>query len=90
MKRLSALMGATALVACGSAALADGHEGERGRDGQRQHYLLAGAHRSLNPYPVGRHKRRRKRLDGDRIPLARYDENRQHACRGWSTEIPDR
>ncbi|MCF2870262.1 peptide ABC transporter substrate-binding protein [Octadecabacter sp. G9-8] len=52
MKKLSALMGATALVACGTAAIADGHEGERGRDGQLN-IIYWQAPSTLNPYLSG-------------------------------------
>lgn len=52
MKKLSTLMGATALVACGTAALADGHEGERGRDGQLN-IIYWQAPSTMNPYLSG-------------------------------------
>jgi peptide/nickel transport system substrate-binding protein len=52
MQKLTALMGATALVACGTAALADGHEGERGRDGQLN-IIYWQAPSTLNPYLSG-------------------------------------
>ncbi|MBT8411673.1 MAG: peptide ABC transporter substrate-binding protein [Octadecabacter sp.] len=52
MKRLSTLMGATALVACGTAAFAEGHEGERGRDGQLN-IIYWQAPSTMNPYLSG-------------------------------------
>lgn len=52
MKKLSALMGATALVACGTAAFADGHEGERGRDGQLN-IIYWQAPSTMNPFLSG-------------------------------------
>ena len=52
MKRLSTLMGATALVACGTAAFADAHEGERGRDGQLN-IIYWQAPSTMNPYLSG-------------------------------------
>ncbi|WP_296417193.1 peptide ABC transporter substrate-binding protein [Pseudooctadecabacter sp.] len=52
MKLTTALMGATALVAFGSTAIADGHEGERGRDGQLN-IIYWQAPSTLNPYLSG-------------------------------------
>jgi peptide/nickel transport system substrate-binding protein len=45
-------MGATALVACGTAAFADAHEGERGRDGQLN-IIYWQAPSTMNPYLSG-------------------------------------
>lgn len=52
MKLRSALMGATAAVAFAPMAFADGHEGERGRDGQLN-IIYWQAPSTLNPYLSG-------------------------------------
>ena len=73
MKLMTALLGASALCAFGSTALADGHEGERGRDGEVK-IIYWQAPSILNPYLSGG----TKDIEAASLviePLARYDEN---------------
>ncbi len=71
MKLKSALMGAAACMAWAPMAIADGHEGERGRDGEVK-VIYWQAPSMLNPYLSGG----TKELEAASLmlePLARYD-----------------
>ena len=71
MKLMTALFGATAICAAASMAVADGHEGERGRDGEVK-IIYWQAPSILNPYLSGG----TKELEAASLfiePLARYD-----------------
>ena len=71
MKLITALLGASALCAMTSAAMAASHEGERGRDGEVR-IIYWQAPSILNPYLSGG----TKELEAASLfiePLARYD-----------------
>ncbi len=73
MRLVTALLGATAFCAVSTAALAEGHEGERGRDGEVK-IIYWQAPSILNPYLSGG----TKDIEAASLviePLARYDEN---------------
>ena len=73
MKYTTALLGAVSVLAMGSMALADGHEGERGRDGQ-VNIIYWQAPSILNPFLSGG----TKDVESASLviePLARYNEN---------------
>ncbi len=73
MKLMTALLGASALCAMSTAAVADGHEGERGRDGEVR-IIYWQAPSILNPFLSGG----TKDIEAASLvlePLARYDEN---------------
>ncbi len=72
MKLMTALLGASALCAMSTAAVAEGHEGERGRDGDVK-IIYWQAPSILNPYLSGG----TKDIESASMilePLARYDE----------------
>ena len=73
MKLMTALLGATAAVTLGAPAFADGHEGERGRDGEVK-IIYWQAPSILNAYLSGG----TKDIESASLviePLARYDQD---------------
>jgi peptide/nickel transport system substrate-binding protein len=73
MKQTTALLSAVSLIALGTAALADGHEGERGRDGEVR-IIYWQAPSILNPFLSGG----TKDLEAASLviePLVRFDNN---------------
>jgi len=85
MKLRTALLASVAMLATSTMAMADGHEGERGRDGQ-VNIIYWQAPSILNPYLSGG----TKDVQAASLmlePLARYDEN--GALVSWlATEVP--
>lgn len=73
MKLVTALLGASALSAMATVAVADGHEGERGRDGEVK-IIYWQAPSILNPYLSGG----TKDIESASLvvePLARFDSS---------------